>query len=120
MFIIPLNIIVVDDLNDETDVRHQVIPILLLQLEELLMNQFQNDHLRRRRPTHLMNHQFMLVLLSADRRELRLHHEEDVDPQREEDLYDQESLKEVIVNDDHPTKKCSCSTAMQNITIIPR
>src|SRR6266550_2049928 len=111
---------VVDDRNDETDLHHQVIPILLLQLEELLMSQFQNDRLHRRRPIHLMNHQFMLVLLSADRRELRLHREEDVDRRLEEDLYDQESLKEAIINDAHQMKKCSCSTVTQNITITPR
>jgi len=62
----------------------------------------------------------MLALLLAERLDPRLHYEEDVDPQQEEDLYDQESLEEVIVNDDHPMKKCSCSTAMQNITITPR
>ena len=67
-----------------------------------------------------MNRQSMLALLLADHLDPRLHHEEDVDPQQEEDLYDRESLKEVIVNDDHQMKKCSYSTVMQNIIITPR
>ena len=67
-----------------------------------------------------MNHRFMLVLLLAGHLDLQLHHEEDAVPQQEEDLYDQESLKEVIVNDDHLMKKCSCSTVTLNITITPR
>ena len=67
-----------------------------------------------------MNHQFMLVLLLADNLDLRLHQEEDVDLQLEEDLYDQESPKETVINDAHQMKKCSCSTVTQNITITPR
>src|SRR6266550_2775355 len=120
ILIIPLNIIVVDDSNDEFSLHHRVILTPLFQHKEPLMNQFQNNPLHRRRPIHPMNRQFILALLSVDRQELQLHHEEDVDHQLEEDLYDQESLKEVIVNDDHQMKKCSCSTATQNITITPR
>ncbi len=67
-----------------------------------------------------MNHRFILILLLVDRLDLQLHQEEDVDLRLEEDLYDQESLKEVIVNDDHQMKKCSCSTVTLNTIITPR
>jgi len=67
-----------------------------------------------------MNHRFMLALLLVDRLDLRLHQEEDVDLRQEEDLYDLESLKELVVNDVHQTKKCSCSIVTLNITITLR
>src|SRR6266576_4542621 len=116
LIILP-NIIIADDSNDEINLHHRVILTPLLQHEEPLMNRFQNNCWHRRRPIHFMNNQFILDLLSADRRELRLHQGEDVDLQQEKDLYDRESLKEVIVNDDLQMKKCSCSTVTQNITI---
>src|SRR6266576_559684 len=119
LIILP-NIIVVDDSNDETDLHHRVILTPLFRHEGPLTSQFRNNHLRLLQLTYLMNHQFMLALLLADNLDLRLHHEEDVDPRQEEDLYDQGSLKEVIVNNDHQMKKCSYSTVTQNITITPR
>src|SRR6266550_324989 len=118
--IIPPNIIVVDDSNDEINLHHRATLTPLLQHEELLMNRFQNNHLHRRQPIYLMDHRTTLALLLADNLDLRLHHEEDVDPQQEEDLYDQGSLKEAVINDAHQMKKCSCSIATQNITITPR
>src|SRR6266567_5953089 len=108
LIILP-NIIVVDDSNDEIDLHHRVILTPLLQREEPLMNQSQNDRTRLRQPVYLVNHRFTLALLLVDHLDPRLHREEDAVPQQEEDLYDQESLKEVIVNDDHLMKKCSCS-----------
>src|SRR6266576_1435414 len=118
--IIPPNIIVVDDSNDEINPHHRVTLIPLLRHEEPLMNQSQNNLTRLRQSIHLVNHRITLALLLADNLDLRLHHEEDVDPQQEEDLYDQGSLKEAVINDAHQMKKCSCSIATQNITITPR
>src|SRR6266550_7704075 len=66
ILIIPPNIIAVDDLNDETDLHHQVTLTPLFQHEEPLTNQFQNNRLRLLRLTYLMNHQFMLALLLVD------------------------------------------------------
>src|SRR6266550_5122163 len=118
LIILP-NTIVVDDSNDEINLHHRVILTPLLQREEPLMNQSQNDRTRPRQ-IYLMNHRIMLALLLADNLDLRLHHKEDVDLQQEEDLYDQESQKEAVINDAHQMKKCSCSIATQNITITPR
>ncbi len=70
-----------------------------------------------------MNHRrFMLILLLVDLPDLQLHQEitEDADLQLVEDLYDQGSLKEAVVNDAHQMKKCSCSTVTLNIIITPR
>ncbi len=116
----PPNITVVDDLNDETNLHHLVILTPLLRHEGLLMSRSQNDHSHLRQPIYLMNHRFILALLSVDLPDLQLHQEEDEDLRLEEDLYDQELLKEVIVNDDHQMKKCSCSTMTLNIIITPR
>src|SRR6266550_1095245 len=117
LIILP-NIIVVDDSNDETDLHHQVILTLLFRHEEPLTSQFRNNYLRLLQLLCLVNHQIMLALLLVDRLDLQPHQEEDVDPQQE-DLYDQGSLKEVIVNDDHQMKKCSYLIVTQNITITP-
>src|SRR6266550_6371624 len=125
ILIIPPNIIVVDDSNDEINLHHRVILTPLLQREEPLMNQSQNDRTRPRQ-IYLKDHRITPALLLADYLDLRLHHEEDVDHQLEEDLYDQGSLKEAVINDAHQmkkcsyVKKCSYSTATQNITITPR
>src|SRR6266550_6358277 len=119
LIILP-NIIVVDDSNDETDLHHRVILTPLFRHEGPLTSQFRNNHLRLLQLTYLMNHQFMLALLLADNLDLRLHNEEDADHRLEEDLYDQGSLKEAVINDAHQMKKCSCSIAMQSITITPR
>src|SRR6266550_4900145 len=110
LIILP-NIIVVDDSNDEIDLHHRVTLTPLLQHEEPLTNQSQNNRTHLRQSIYLVNHQITLPLLLADNLDLQLHHEEDVDPQQEEDLYDQGSLKEAVINDAHQMKKCSCSIA---------
>src|SRR6266550_4461747 len=117
--IIPPSTIVVDDSNDAINLHHQVILTPLLQHEGPLMNQSQNNRTRPRQ-IYLVNHRFILALLSADRRGLQLRQEEDVDLQLEEDLYDLESLKEAVANDAHQMKKYFCSTVTQNITMTPR
>src|SRR6266550_4961710 len=120
ILIIPPNIIVVDDSKDKTDLHHQAILTPLFRHEEPLTSQSRNNHLHLLQIICFMNRRFMLALLLVDNLDLQLHREEDTDLQQEEDLYDQESLKEVIANDDLQMKKCSYSTAMQNITITPR
>src|SRR6266550_3921535 len=63
--IIPPNIIVVDDSNDEIDLHHRVTLTPLLQHEEPLMNQSQNNRTRLRQ-IYLVNHRITLALLLAD------------------------------------------------------
>src|SRR6266567_5066706 len=64
--IIPPNIIVVDDSNDEINLHHRVILTPLLRHEEPLMNQSQNNRTHPRQSIYLANHQIMLVLLLVD------------------------------------------------------
>src|SRR6266550_3333769 len=55
ILIIPLNTIVVDDSNDETDLHHRVILTPLFQHKEPLTSQSRNNHLHQLQIIYLMN-----------------------------------------------------------------